>query len=64
MTADVTATFQNLLQHSPTSPVLRTSPGSLPASRWHHEHDTAQSQPILFRSEGFAEDLFDIYPSH
>jgi len=66
MTASVTTKLQKLLRHrvaSSISQILRAvlRPVLRSARR---EHDATAFQPTLFRSEGFAEDLFDAYPSH
>jgi hypothetical protein len=65
MTASVTTTSQNLLLRSPalpTSATLLPLPLTVPDSR--HEYRAPETPPMLFRSECFAEDLFDSYPSH
>lgn len=56
MTAFATATLRKLLQ-------LRL-PSSLPAERAPPRADAGETEPMLFRSEGFAEDLLDSHPSH
>jgi len=56
MTAYATATLRKLLQlHRPSSPPVEPAPARC---------DAADTEPMLFRSEGFAEDLFDSHPSH
>jgi len=69
MTAYVTTTSQKLLPRCltlPTSATLPPTPTPMPMPIRHSqlEHDTPEMQPMLFRSECFAEDLFDAYPSH
>ena len=55
MTAFATATLRKLLQ-------LR-QPFTLSEERA-PQRDAGDTEPMLFRSEGFAEDLFDTHPSH
>ena len=65
MTAYIAAALKNLLPRRlalPTSLISAAAPRSLPASRSRHEQGATGTQPIFFRSEGFAEDLFDSYP--
>ena len=66
MTAYVTATLQNLLLRSLALPIgahpaHTRAPG---ASNAPNPLDATDTQPMLFRSEGFAEDLFDSHPAH
>lgn len=65
MTAYVTATLQNLLLRSLARP-SGTGPTQrrLQAAAQAHVAEAAETMPMLFRSEGFAEDLFDSSPSH
>jgi hypothetical protein len=65
MTAYVTATLQNLLLRRFARPA--GTPASQPRGQAHaqaHAVDAAETMPMLFRSEGFAEDLFDSHPFH
>jgi len=64
MTDYVAATLQNLLRRSLALPISPAAPQPMPAARLRDERDNREMQPMLFRSEGFAEDLFDSYPSH
>jgi len=67
MTDYSTATLRGLLLRSlasPISSILQAVSRPVLASGSRHEHITTGMQPHLFRSEGFAEDLFDSYPSH
>jgi hypothetical protein len=59
MTAYVTATLHNLLRRSLFPAVVRRSP-----PRPSRAPSDAETLPMLFRSEGFAEDLLDTHPSH
>ena len=62
MTAYVTATLQNLLRRSLFPGVVRSSHPH--AQRPTHALGGAETMPMLFRSEGFAEDLLDSHPSN
>ncbi|MEP7100892.1 MAG: hypothetical protein ABI781_10305 [Burkholderiales bacterium] len=66
MTAYVTATLQNLLLRSLALPIgVHPFHARRPdASIAPNPLDATDTQPMLFRSEGFAEDLFDSYPAH
>jgi len=69
MTAYVAATLQNLLLQRFT---LRNGASlsqaralwSAPVKRSLHGGDPGDTLPMLFRSEGFAEDLFDSHPTN
>jgi hypothetical protein len=65
MTAYVTATLQNLLLRRFAR--ADGASASQPRGQAHaqaHAVDAAETMPMLFRSEGFAEDLFDSHPFH
>lgn len=65
MTAYVTATLQTLLlRRFARTDGASTSPLRAHAASPAHAADAAETMPMLFRSEGFAEDLFDSYPCH
>jgi hypothetical protein len=65
MTAYVTAALQNLLSRRfAWADVAGASQPPARAVEPAHPADGAETLPMLFRSEGFAEDLFDSYPSH
>jgi len=65
-TAYVTATLQSLLMRhlafsaAPAS-VRRPAPS---VQRVPEPFDAAETMPMLFRSEGFAEDLIDMHPAN
>jgi hypothetical protein len=67
MTAYVAATLQNLLtqrfgaRSGPSVPLMQASRPA-PPRRWMHGPDAAETLPMLFRSEGFAEDLVESHP--
>ena len=64
MNHDVTKLLSPV-QQLKRSHVLSSPPQlPLPARRWAEEADRDPMPPMLFRSEAFAEDLFDLYPSH
>ena len=64
MTAYVTDTLQNLLlrRFARADGASATHPARAAAQA--HGADAAETMPMLFRSEGFAEDLFDSHPFH
>lgn len=62
MTAYVTATLQNLLRRSLFTGVVRSA--HPPSQRSPHAYAGLETMPMLFRSEGFAEDLLDSHPSN
>ena len=56
MTADIAATLQQLFWASPAFPVLL-------ADVWRAQPRDHEAEPVmLFRSEGFAEDLVETHP--
>jgi hypothetical protein len=62
MTAYVTTTLQNLLRRSLFPGAVRSAHPR--AQRPAQALGDAETMPMLFRSEGFAEDLFDSHPSN
>jgi len=67
MTAYVTATLQNLLLRSLALPIgAHPAQGCGPGASSFAPNplDATDTQPMLFRSEAFAEDLFDSHPAH
>jgi hypothetical protein len=69
MTAYVAATLQNLLLQRFTlrngaSLAQARAMWSAPVKRTLHGSDPGDTLPMLFRSEGFAEDLFDSHPAN
>ena len=65
MTAYVTATLQNLLlRRFARADGASASQRPARAAAQARAADAAETMPMLFRSEGFAEDLFDSHPFH
>ncbi len=64
MNQDVKKLLNPIQQHC-TSHVLPFPPQMPPtALRWAEETDRDVMPPMLFRTEAFAEDLLDLYPSY